>query len=197
MTPKKNTAVEKLIRKQLEESARVKTQTAVRLSGKIAEAAKLIVAAYKNGKKLLIAGNGGSAADAQHLAAELVGRFQKERRALPAIALSVNTSVLTALGNDYGYESVFSRQVEAFAEEGDIFLAISTSGESPNILRAVALAKKMKVITIGLTGKAEGKLKNSVDIALMIPSRNIQRIQEAHITIGHILCDIIEKKLFH
>ena len=187
---------EKVIRKQLEESARVKMKTAARLSGKIAEAVECIIAAYKNGKKLLIAGNGGSAADAQHIAAEIVGRFQKERKALPAIALSVNTSVLTALGNDYGYESVFSRQVEAFAKEGDVFLAISTSGESANILRAVSTARKMKVLTIALTGKNGGKLGRIADLSLVVPSNDTQRIQETHIAIGHVICGIIESRLF-
>lgn len=193
---KKNSARENLVRKLLKESASVKIKTAKMLAEKIAEASEIIIAAYERGNKLILAGNGGSAADAQHIAAELVGRFKKERRALPAIALSVNTSVLTALGNDYGYAAVFARQIEAFAEEGDVFLAISTSGESQNILRAIMQAQKLKVTTIGLSGKGGGTLKDIAGLALVVPSDDIQRIQEAHIAIGHIICEIIEEEMF-
>ncbi|MBI4134596.1 MAG: SIS domain-containing protein, partial [Candidatus Sungbacteria bacterium] len=138
----------------------------------------------------------GSAADAQHIAAELVGRFKMERQAIPAMALTTNTSVLTALGNDYGYDSIFARSLEAFAVAGrDTLVAISTSGASPNILRAAAVAKSLGVKVIALTGKDGGKLKEMADVALIVPSHDTQRIQEAHITIGHILCDLIERSL--
>lgn len=182
---------------QLNESACVKQKTAELLADKIVEAAEIIIDSYRRGGKLLLIGNGGSAADAQHIAAELVGRFKMERKALPAIALTTNTSILTALGNDYHYDVVFARKVEAFANHSaDVLLAISTSGNSSNILRATEVAKNRGIRVIGLTGRGGGSLKNNVDIALIVPSDDTQRIQEAHITIGHIICDLVERSLF-
>lgn len=178
------------------ESARVTRLAADALSGAIAEAGHTIASAFKRGGKLLIVGNGGSAAEAQHLAAELVGHFKRKRKALPAIALTTDTSVLSAIGNDDGFEFVFSRQVEALANHpADVLLAISTSGNSPNVIRAVECAKRKKLQTIGLTGE-RGKLKDMVTVAIAVPSKDTQRIQEAHGVIVHILCDLIERELF-
>ena len=189
-----------LIRNQLRESAEVKIKTAELLSPAIARAAHMVIEAYRKGGKLLLIGNGGSAADAQHIAAELVGHLDHTRlvrRALPALALTTNSSILTAIGNDHGYDSVFARKVEAFADNGsDILMAITTSGNSPNILKAVEAAKAKGISVIGLTGKGGGKLKDMVDLALIVPSHNTQRIQETHIVIGHIICDLVERGLF-
>ena len=146
--------------------------------------------------KILIAGNGGSAADAQHMAAELVGRFKKERRGLPAIALTTDTSIITAVTNDYSYEGLFSRQIEALGKEGDIFVGISTSGNSENIVQATNKAKEIGLKTVLLLGKNGGKLREMGDYTLTIPSNDTARIQESHILVIHLLCDIIEKQLF-
>jgi len=161
----------------------------------IARAAKMIREALGRGNRLLIIGNGGSAADAQHLAAEFVGRYRIERRALPAMALSVNTSALTAIGNDYGFEDVFTRQVEAFAQSGDVLLCISTSGNSQNILRAALLASALHVKTIGLTGADGGKLPKCVDLCLCVPSSETARIQEAHAFVIHAIAEIVEAEI--
>lgn len=155
-----------------------------------------IVETLTNGKKIIFAGNGGSAADAQHLAAEFIGRFEKERRSLPAIALSTDTSILTALGNDYGFESVFSRQIEGLASQGDLFYAISTSGNSTNVISAVEKCKNIPCKTIGMLGRDGGKLKKNVDLAVIVDSNNTARIQEIHEIIGHIICFLVEKELF-
>ncbi|MFA7061603.1 MAG: D-sedoheptulose 7-phosphate isomerase [Pedobacter sp.] len=166
------------------------------MSPLIAETAALLVDRFKNGSKLLVMGNGGSAADAQHFAAEIVGRFKLERAALPAIALSTDTSILTAIGNDYGFDAVFSRQVEALSMAGDVVIGISTSGNSPNVRKALELAKLRGCRTIGLLGKDGGSIKAFCDLALIIPSSDTPRIQEGHITIIHIICDLVEKALF-
>jgi D-sedoheptulose 7-phosphate isomerase len=147
------------------------------------------------GGKLLIAGNGGSAADAQHIAAELTGRFQRERRPLPALALHGNTSALTAIGNDYGYEEVFARELSAHARPGDVFLAISTSGTSRNMLRAIEAARRSKVKVIGLTGETGGKMRAGCDLCLCVPSKSTARVQEMHIVIGHAICELLEEGL--
>lgn len=181
---------------ELEASAQVKKAMAQSMPDVIADAASMIISAYRVGKKLLLAGNGGSAADAQHIAAELVGRFKLGRPALRAIALTTNASVLTALANDNAFETVFSRQLEALADEGDIFMAITTSGASPNILKAVEKAHLKKVRVIGLTGENGSELKKLADLTITVPSSDIPRIQEAHITIGHIICYLVEKELF-
>lgn len=188
--------MEKLIRQELEESIKVKEALIANLVPQIAKAARLIIDALKKGKKILLFGNGGSAADAQHIAAELVGRFARTRRPLPAIALTTNTSNLTAIGNDFGFEYVFSRQLEALANEGDVALGISTSGESPNILEAFRTARAKKVKTIALSGRGGGSLKKLADINITVPSESTPRIQEDHITIGHIICKLVEEALF-
>jgi D-sedoheptulose 7-phosphate isomerase len=166
------------------------------LAPAIAEMAGLISAALAGGNKLLVMGNGGSAADSQHFVAEIVGRFKMERRALPAIALSTDTSIMTAIGNDYGFESIFSRQVEALAAPGDIVVGLSTSGNSPNVLKALDEAHRLGCRTIGLLGKDGGSIRTACDLALVVPSTDTPRIQEGHITIIHIVCDLVEKKLF-
>ena len=146
----------------------------------------------KNGGKILIMGNGGSAADAQHIAAEFVGKFLKERRALPAIALHTNTSSLTAIANDYSYDDVFARQIEAFAKPGDVVIGISTSGNSRNVLKAIEKANELSCLTVGLTGRSGGKLKDAAKLVIRVDSDSTPLIQEAHITIGHILSNIVE-----
>jgi len=161
----------------------------------ISEAASKIVQSLSNGGALFWCGNGGSAADSQHLAAELVGRFKKDRKALRSIALTTDTSVLTCVANDYSYNDIFSRQLEALARSGDMLIAISTSGNSENVLRALRLAEGMGVKTIALLGKDGGQAKMLADQAIIIPSDSTARIQEAHILIGHILCDLIEQEL--
>ena len=158
--------------------------------------AALIVETYRDGGKVLLAGNGGSAADAQHIAAELVSRFAFDRPALPAMALTTDTSILTAISNDYGYDSLFSRQLEASAKPGDVFIAISTSGNSPNIVRALETANDIGVVAVGLTGATGGQMADLCRYCVNIPSTDTPRIQEGHITIGHILCASTEQVLF-
>lgn len=158
--------------------------------------AKACLAVYRNGKKTMLAGNGGSAADAQHIAAELVGRYGFDRPSIPSLALTTDTSNLTAIGNDYGYDKVFSRQVEGMSQKGDLFIGISTSGNSQNIINAFESAKERGVTTVALVGRDGGKMAAMADYAIIIPSNSTPRIQESHILIGHILCDIIEKELF-
>jgi D-sedoheptulose 7-phosphate isomerase len=159
-------------------------------------ACDLALACYQGGGKLLIAGNGGSAADAQHIAGELVSRFFFDRPSLPAIALTTDSSIMTAIGNDYGYEYLFSRQIEGNGVDGDLFLAITTSGNSPNILEGIAAARKKNMQVIGLTGEKGGKMAALCDICIKIPSTVTPRIQEGHILVGHLLCDFIEKSMF-
>ncbi len=163
----------------------------------IAKVSEILVDALEQGNKLLLCGNGGSAADAQHIAAEFVGRFAFDRPALPALALSVNSSCVTAIGNDYGFDMVFSRQLEALARPGDVCLGISTSGNSPNVLCAMATARKMKLHTVGLTGAAGGELKRAVDYCICVPSDETPRIQECHILIGHVISELVEQTIFH
>ena len=158
----------------------------------IAECAKIIIETLQNGKKILLCGNGGSAADAQHIAAEFVGRYETERRAFPAIALTTDTSALTALANDYDFERIFSRQVEALAADGDCLIAISTSGNSPNVISAIMTARSKGCKIIGMTGAKGKKLASLSDACLMIPSERTARIQEAHITVAHIWCEIVD-----
>lgn len=163
---------------------------------RIADVAQLCVDALRGDRKLLLAGNGGSASDAQHIAAELVGRFELERDGLSAMALTTNASQLTALSNDYGYDAVFSRQLQAFAKKGDVFIGLSTSGNSTNIIAAAEQAKSQGLVVIGMTGQSGGKLEALCDICLKMPADNTARIQEAHITIAHIMCGLIEQSLF-
>ncbi len=166
------------------------------MSTKIQVAVQWIVEAMNTRKKILFAGNGGSAAQAQHLAAEFIGRFQKDRPALPAIALTTDTSILTAVGNDYGFEKIFSRQIEGLINEGDLFFAISTSGNSTNLVEAAKVCKERFCKTVGLLGHDGGKLAKIVDLAIVAESSNTARIQEIHITIGHMICQIVENMLF-
>ena len=180
------------IRRQLAESARVKQAFSDALVARIAEVAQRSAAAIRRGGKLVFFGNGGSAADAQHLAAELVVRLRTERPGLPALALTTNTSVLTAAGNDYGFERIFSRQMESLVGPHDVVVALSTSGTSPNIVKAIETARARGSFLVGLTGETGGALADRVDILLNVPSGDPQRIQEAHITIGHIVCSLIE-----
>src|SRR5215831_14723609 len=167
------------------------------LLSSIARVSEVSLAALKTGNKLLLFGNGGSAADAQHIAAEFVGRFAFDRPALPALALSVNTSCVTAIGNDYGFDCVFARQIEGLARRGDVCIGISTSGNSENVLRGMATARKLNLHTVGLTGAGGGKLKNAVEHCICAPSNETPRIQECHILIGHIISELVEKALFH
>lgn len=162
----------------------------------IAEVGQACVELYQNGKKTLLAGNGGSAADAQHIAAELVGRYGFDRPSIPSVALTTDTSNLTAIGNDYGYDKVFSRQMEGMGSEGDLFIGISTSGNSENIVNAIHAAKAKGVITVALVGRDGGEMARISDYAIIVPSNATPRIQESHILIGHMICDIIEKELF-
>jgi len=161
-----------------------------------ARVSEILVHALKQGNKLLIFGNGGSAADAQHIAAEFVGRFAFDRPALPALALSVNSSCVTAIGNDYGFDLIFSRQLEALARPGDVAIGISTSGNSPNVVKAMSTARKMELHTVALTGAAGGGLKGKVDHCICVPSNETPRIQEGHILVGHIISELVELEMF-
>lgn len=163
------------------------------LTGDIEKASQMMVATLKKGNKVLLAGNGGSAADAQHIAAELSGRFVKERKALPGIALTTDTSALTSIANDYGYEHVFSRQVEALANPGDLFIGISTSGNSQGILNAFDAARNLNCTTLGLSGRNGGKMNGICDLNIVVPSDITARIQEMHILIGHIMCKAVDE----
>ncbi|PYT54393.1 MAG: phosphoheptose isomerase [Acidobacteria bacterium] len=163
----------------------------------VAKVSEVLIRALQQGNKALLFGNGGSAADAQHIAAEFVGRFAFERPALPALALSVNTSCVTAIGNDYGFDQVFSRQIEAIGRPGDVAVGITTSGNSPNVLRAVTAARKVGLHTVGLTGRGGGKLKECVDHCICVPSDETPRIQECHTLVGHIISELVEHELFH
>jgi D-sedoheptulose 7-phosphate isomerase len=163
----------------------------------VAKVSELLVDALKQGKKALLFGNGGSAADAQHIAAELVGRFAFDRPPLAALALSVNSSCVTAISNDYGFDQVFSRQLEALARPGDIAIGISTSGNSLNVQDAMSVAKKIGLHTVALTGRTGGSLRNMVDHCICVPSNETPRIQECHILIGHIISELVEREIFH
>jgi len=187
--------MEEDIIKYLEESIDLKRKI-IENADKIQEITRKIIGAYREGKKVLIAGNGGSAADAQHFAAELVGRYKLERKGLPAIALTTNTSNLTAIGNDYGFEDIFTRQIDALGKKGDIFIGISTSGNSQNLIKAIEKAREKGMFSISLLGRSGGKMKEISDLSLIIPSENTPRIQEAHITLIHIICELLEKELF-
>jgi len=184
-----------LINSSLREGAELRIVVARDCSTAIFEAAGLIIMCLRAGGKLLFFGNGGSAADAQHLAAEFVGRFVRERAGLPAIALTTDSSILTAIGNDYGFDQIFARQVQALGRPGDVAIAISTSGNSPNIIEGVKAARKGYLKTIGLSGKDGGLLAAEADVVITIASTSTARIQECHITIGHLLCELTEEAL--
>jgi len=181
------------IRRQLEESARIKQSFSSELIGRIAQFAEKSAAALRGGGKLVFFGNGGSAADALHLAAELVVRLRMERSGLAALALTANPSVLTAAGNDYGFERIFSRQIESLVASNDILVALSTSGNSPNVIRGVEAGRIHGAYLVAFTGETGGQLASRVDLLLNVPSQDAQRIQECHITIGHIACGLIEQ----
>jgi D-sedoheptulose 7-phosphate isomerase len=187
-----------LVRRSIEASIAVK-QLLLNDAGvvsTVATVSKLLIEALRRGNKPILFGNGGSAADAQHIAAELVGRFAFDRPALPALALSVNTSCVTAIGNDFGFDTVFARQIEALGSPGDVAIGISTSGNSPNVVRAVAVARKKGLHTIALTGATGGALKSAVDYCICAPSNETPRIQECHILIGHIISGLVEQTIF-
>lgn len=186
------------IRDQIRETARNLDAMASddELVDQIAKVAAVCVSALRAGRKVLFAGNGGSAADAQHLAGELVSRFAYDRPGLAAFALTTDTSVLTAIGNDYGYERLFARQIEAVAVAGDVFFAISTSGRSPNVLNALDVAREKGLVTVGMTGGAGGQMPGRCDYVLRVPSAVTPRIQEGHLAIGHAICEIIEAQIF-
>jgi len=179
----------------LREGVELRSRIAQDCGETIVQAASLMIQCLQSGGKLLFFGNGGSAADAQHLAAEFVGRFVLERQGLPAIALTTDSSILTSVGNDYGFDQVFARQIEALGQPNDVAVGISTSGNSPNVIEAVKKAKKQNVKTIGLAGKDGGALAKSVDLAITVFSTNTARVQECHIAIGHILCELVENEL--
>lgn len=184
------------IRRQLQESARVKQAFSDDLVARIHQLIDRVSSALRAGGKLVLFGNGGSAADAQHLAAELVVRLRSDRPGLPALSLTTNPSVLTAAANDYGFEQIFSRQIESLVAAHDVLVALSTSGNSPNILRGIEAGRKRGTFLAALTGETGGALASQVDLLLNVPSRDPQRIQEAHITIGHIVCGLVERELF-
>ena len=188
----------KLIIDQIQESVSVKNMILndQQLLDRIEAAANLVTEAYRKGKKTLIAGNGGSAADAQHMAGEFVSRFYFDRPGIPSIALSTDTSVLTAIGNDYGFDKLFARQVQAQGCEGDVFIGITTSGNSENIIKALDVCKEKGVKTIVLTGDTGGKVSNQCDICINVPSKETPRIQESHLLIEHIICCIVEEEIF-
>jgi D-sedoheptulose 7-phosphate isomerase len=182
-----------VIQQLFKEHLQVVTAAAQDCGQEIERLATLCRTALNNNQTIFFCGNGGSAADAQHLAAELVGRFQTERPGLPAVALTTDTSILTSVANDYGFEQVFARQVQALVRTGDIVIGISTSGNSPNVLRAIEAAKAKGAVTVGMTGQKGGHLAELCDLCLKVPSNVTARIQEAHILIGHILCQIVDE----
>jgi len=186
----------KIIAAQLNESCRVKQAFSDRLISRIEEFALRSARALRSGRKLVFFGNGGSAADALHLAAELVVRLRSDRPGLPALALTVNPSVLTAAANDFGFDHVFERQIESLVVPGDVLVALSTSGNSPNMIRGVKAGAKREALLVALTGETGGALAGRVDLLINVPSRDPQRIQEAHITIGHIVCSLVEEICF-
>jgi len=190
--------VEKIVKDILNESIRVKKKIVddPSLLSQIKEISSLIVEAYRRKKKVILFGNGGSAADAQHIAGELVNRLYLEREALPAIALTTDSSVLTSIANDYDYSRIFARQVEALANKGDVVIGISTSGSSSNVIEAVKTAKEKGAKTVGFTGNKGGKLAELVDFVVSVPSDVTPRVQESHITILHIICCLVERELF-
>ena len=181
---------------QIEKSAALKEDVISKHIDVINNIANKMINAYGSNKKVIWFGNGGSAADAQHLSCELVSKFMMDREAIPSMALTTNTSILTAVSNDYSFEDVFKRQVQAFAEKGDVLVGITTSGTSPNILKAFEAGRKKGTINIAFTGKRTDEIKDLVDYLIDIPSKETPRIQESHIMVGHILCDLVERTLF-
>lgn len=183
------------IEQMIEESAQAKKDM-LKLAPQIGKAAGVVEKALKAGNKVLLAGNGGSATQAAHIAAELTGRYKKERKALPGIALAADLAAVTAIANDYGYERVFSRQLEALGGKGDVFIALSTSGNSKNLMRALEAAKEKGIASISLLGRGGGNMRGMADFDIIVPSENIPRIQECHLAILHIVCEVVEGRLF-
>ncbi|MBR3632682.1 MAG: D-sedoheptulose 7-phosphate isomerase [Elusimicrobiaceae bacterium] len=181
------------LEKQADELIEAVTYVKEHLASQAEQLAQQIIAAFKRGNQVILMGNGGSAGDAQHIAAEFVGRFKKERRSFPALALNTNTSTVTAVGNDYGYDQVFSRQIDGFARQGDVVIGISTSGNSKNVELALELAKKRGCFTAALLGKDGGSIKNKVDLPLVVACQNTPHVQECHIFIGHVVCDLVDQ----
>ena len=182
--------------KRIEENISVKKSILndAHLIDTIERAATAVVNAIKNGNKIIFCGNGGSAADSQHLAAELIGKFYFNRRSLPAVSLTVNTSIITAIGNDFGFEKVFARQLEGIGKVGDVLIGLSTSGNSENVVEVFRLAKELGISTVAFTGESGGILRDLADILINVPSNDTPRIQEAHIMVGHIICELVEKE---
>ena len=189
--------MEQRVARMLAESAAVVSACARdrAFAGQVSALAAAVIDAYRRGNKVLVFGNGGSAADAQHLAAELVGRFRRERRAFNALALTVNTSTLTAVGNDYGMEEIFARQVDAHAAPGDVVIGISTSGNAPDVLRGITAARDRGCRTVAMTGRSGGALRGITDLAVFVPSDETPRIQEAHVAVIHTVCALVEEQL--
>ncbi len=185
-----------VVKQRFLQSARLKEEMGRTCVETVVQIAQLIIQTLNSGWKIVLCGNGGSAADCQHFAGEMVGRFLLERKALPAIALSTDTSILTSLANDYGYDLVFSRQVEALGRPGDVLVAFSTSGNSPSVLLAVETAKRLGISTIGFTGSSGGKLKEMVDICLLVPAEESPLIQEGHETAFHTICQLVDREMF-
>lgn len=181
--------------KAFDESAEIKRQFVRAHADRIVLVAKLMAAAFRDGRKVLLFGNGGSATDAAHMAAEFVGRYHRERAPLPAIALATDIAAITCIANDYGYDELFARQVRAHGQKGDVAIAISTSGNSPNVLKGISVARECGLTTIAWTGGTGGKLAGLADHAFVVPSTVTARIQESHITLGHVLCELIEEQL--
>lgn len=195
LTPQKTIGMENKIREMVDDGLNAKRRFFDESSALVARAAEMIIAAMRAGGKLMVFGNGGSAADAQHIAAELAFKMGRERQALPAIALTTDTSLLTAISNDRHFDYIFARQIQAIGRKGDVALAISTSGNSPNVIAAVEQARCLEISTIGLLGTDGGKLASLVDLPLIVSHRDTPRIQEVHIAIGHIICQLIEDEL--
>jgi D-sedoheptulose 7-phosphate isomerase len=185
-----------IIQQSFEDSAQVKVKFARENADKIVEVVQLIAQAFREGRKVILFGNGGSAMDASHIAAEFVNRFLMERPPLPAIALNTDTAVLTSISNDYDYSQIFSKQLAALGHEGDVVIGISTSGNSPNVLKAMDVAKKNGMRTVVLTGGTGGKLANIADITFIVPTKTTARVQETHITLGHVICQLVDEELF-
>ncbi len=188
--------MEELIKNSIDETIRVIEKTKS-IAPVVLRIAKVIIHAYNNKNKVVLFGNGGSAADAQHIAAEFVGKFYMNRESLPALAFHTNTSVLTATANDFGYDKVFERQVSSLVNEGDVVIGLSTSGNSPNVVKGLLKAKEKGAITIGFTGERENEIEKIADYCLKIPSSDTPRIQEGHITVGHIICYLVENEIFN
>jgi D-sedoheptulose 7-phosphate isomerase len=186
------------IRRQIEETQAIMAAMLAddKLLDTVEQVSEACIASLRRGNKILLAGNGGSAADAQHIAGEFVSRFAFDRPGLPAIALTTDTSILTAIGNDYGYEQLFGRQIQALGQQGDVFIAYSTSGKSPNILAALQMARTKNLVCVGLTGNREAPMQQLCDYTVMIPSGDTPKIQEGHAVIGHIICGLVERAMF-